>query len=216
VDQYGRLLRYVVRAKDRLNVNVQLVRLGAAARTSTPDGEAGTPQCWNGSPFERERGSSACGDVARTRRTTRPEASARGGSPAADERTDGRTPERRQVRLIAPSGPRPEAMTAQGHSKSIFKKAIENGNLLVAEMTVREFGRITLHEALLLTALVADQDPERRSRYAVRWLRRLLEESDSLTIEEAAMAASCLSALGGQSHDEALGMLSAMADRATS
>jgi endonuclease YncB( thermonuclease family) len=39
VDQYGRLLRYVVRAKDRLNVNVQLVRLGAAARTSTPDGE---------------------------------------------------------------------------------------------------------------------------------------------------------------------------------
>jgi endonuclease YncB( thermonuclease family) len=31
VDQYGRLLRYVVRAKDGLNVNVQLVRVGAAA-----------------------------------------------------------------------------------------------------------------------------------------------------------------------------------------
>ena len=31
VDAYGRLLRYVIRARDGLNVNVQLVRLGAAA-----------------------------------------------------------------------------------------------------------------------------------------------------------------------------------------
>jgi micrococcal nuclease len=31
VDQYGRLLRYIVRAKDGLNVNVQLVRVCAAA-----------------------------------------------------------------------------------------------------------------------------------------------------------------------------------------
>jgi endonuclease YncB( thermonuclease family) len=31
IDQYGRLLRYVVRVSDGLNVNVQLVRIGAAA-----------------------------------------------------------------------------------------------------------------------------------------------------------------------------------------
>ena len=31
VDQYGRLLRYVVRARDGLNVNVRLVAVGAAA-----------------------------------------------------------------------------------------------------------------------------------------------------------------------------------------
>jgi endonuclease YncB( thermonuclease family) len=31
VDQYGRLLRYVFRVSDGLNVNVQLVRVGAAA-----------------------------------------------------------------------------------------------------------------------------------------------------------------------------------------
>ena len=31
IDRYGRLLRYVVRARDGLNVNVQLVRVGAAA-----------------------------------------------------------------------------------------------------------------------------------------------------------------------------------------
>jgi micrococcal nuclease len=31
IDRYGRLLRYVVRVKDGLNVHLQLVRLGAAA-----------------------------------------------------------------------------------------------------------------------------------------------------------------------------------------
>ena len=31
VDAYGRLLRYVIRARDRLDVNVYLVRVGAAA-----------------------------------------------------------------------------------------------------------------------------------------------------------------------------------------
>lgn len=31
VDEYGRLLRYVIRARDGLNVNVYLVRVGAAA-----------------------------------------------------------------------------------------------------------------------------------------------------------------------------------------
>ena len=31
IDQYGRLLRYVTRVKDGLNVNIQLVRIGAAA-----------------------------------------------------------------------------------------------------------------------------------------------------------------------------------------
>jgi hypothetical protein len=60
-------------------------------------------------------------------------------------------------------------LTAQGQSRSIFKRAIENGNVVVAEMTARELGRITLEEALALTVLVVQKDPGRRSRYAVRW-----------------------------------------------
>ena len=68
---------------------------------------------------------------------------------------------------------------------------------------------------MALTAVVAEKEPERRSRFAVRWLRRLLEEDESLTIEEAGVAASCLSALGGPSREEAFGMLAAMAERAT-
>jgi hypothetical protein len=106
-------------------------------------------------------------------------------------------------------------LTAQGQSRSIFKRAIENGNVVVAEMTARELGRITLEEALALTVLVVQKDPGRRSRYAVRWLLRLLQEDENLTIEDAGLAASALAALGGRGHAEALATLLAMAERAT-
>ncbi len=106
-------------------------------------------------------------------------------------------------------------MTAQGHPRAIFERAIEHGNALLAEMAARELGGITLEEALALTALVAQKEPGRRSRYAVRWLRRLLDEDAHLTIEEAALAASALAALGGRGHPEALSALSAVAGQAT-
>jgi hypothetical protein len=100
-------------------------------------------------------------------------------------------------------------LTAQGHPRAIFKRAVENGNVTVKQMTARELGRITLAESLALTALVVQKDPGRRSRYAVRWLRRLLEEDQNLTIEDASLAASALAALGGRAHDEAMSTLSA-------
>jgi uncharacterized protein YdeI (YjbR/CyaY-like superfamily) len=49
----------------------------------------------------------------------------------------------------------------------------------------------------------------------VRWLERLLEEDERLSIEEAAAAASALAALGGRGQQEALATLSAMAEKAT-
>ena len=119
-------------------------------------------------------------------------------------------------KLRSPSGPTGMAMTAQGDPRAIFKRAIEHGNETVAEVTARELGRITLDESLALTALVAQKDPGRRSRYTVRWLIRLLDEDQDLTIEEAALAASALSGLGGRGHQEAFLRLSALAERATS
>jgi hypothetical protein len=50
-------------------------------------------------------------------------------------------------------------MTAQGHPRTIFKRAIEHGNVTVAQVTARELGRIILDESLALTALVAEKDP---------------------------------------------------------
>jgi hypothetical protein len=106
-------------------------------------------------------------------------------------------------------------LTAQGHPRTIFKRAIERSNIAVAEATAREVGRLSLDEALALTALVARHEPTRRSRFAVRWLERLLEEDERLSIDEAAVAASSLAALGGRGHLEALAALSAMAEKAT-
>jgi hypothetical protein len=106
-------------------------------------------------------------------------------------------------------------LTAQGQPRAIFKRAVENGNVLVAEMAARELGRISLEESLALTALVVQKDPGRRSRYTVRWLLRLLQEDENLTIEDAGLAASALGALGGRGHAESLATLTAMAERAT-
>ena|SRR5207245_6691644 len=77
----------------------------------------------------------------------------------------------------------------------------------------RELGRVTLAEALELTALIAHKDPPRHSRYALRWLRRLLAEHERVTLEETAFAASALLALGGPSHEQAYTTLKALAER---
>jgi hypothetical protein len=106
-------------------------------------------------------------------------------------------------------------LTAQGHPRTIFGRAIKSRNLIVAELTARDLGRLSLDESLALTALVACQEPGRRSRFAVRWLVRLLEEDDPLSIQEVALAASALATLGGRGHIEALATLSAMAEKAT-
>ena len=58
--------------------------------------------------------------------------------------------------------------TSQGHPRTIFRRALERGNLLVAEATAREIGQVSLVEALELTALIAEKEPSRHGRFAVR------------------------------------------------
>jgi hypothetical protein len=45
-------------------------------------------------------------------------------------------------------------LTAQGHPRTIFKRAIERGNVMLAETTASELG-LTLEEALQLVLLYA-------------------------------------------------------------
>jgi hypothetical protein len=81
-------------------------------------------------------------------------------------------------------------MTAQGHPRAIFKRAIEHGNVLVAEMTARELGRITLVEALQLVCLYAEAEPAKFERAALRWHARLVtERAPSLLRAQVALAA---------------------------
>jgi hypothetical protein len=63
---------------------------------------------------------------------------------------------------------------------------------------------LTLVDALELTALVASKDRQRSRRMSARWLARWLGEASRPTIEDAAMVAGCLAALGGDSHEPAL------------
>jgi hypothetical protein len=53
---------------------------------------------------------------------------------------------------------------------------------VLAEVTAREIGRVTIAEALELTALVARKQPHRYCRFAARWLCLYLEEHEKATL----------------------------------
>jgi hypothetical protein len=88
-------------------------------------------------------------------------------------------------------------LTAQGHPRATFHRAIERGNLLIAETTLRELGRSTLGELLELTILIAFKDPRRHPRVAGRWFVRYLEARAEATIDDAAFAVAALEAVAG-------------------
>jgi hypothetical protein len=107
-------------------------------------------------------------------------------------------------------------LTAQGNPRATYQRAIERGNLLVAETTLRELGRPTLLELLDLVVLIAFKAPQRHGRVSARWLLRWLQQHDQATIEDAALAAACLAALAGPWHQTALATLRNMAEAGTS
>ena len=86
----------------------------------------------------------------------------------------------------AVSAPRGAASPSQGHPRTIFRRTLEHDNLVLAEVTVREIGRVTIAEALELTALVARKQPHRYGRFAARWLCLYLEEHERATLDDVA------------------------------
>ena len=62
-------------------------------------------------------------------------------------------------------------------------------------MTAREIGRVTIAEALELTALVARKQPDRYGRFAARWLCLWLEEHETATLEHVELLVSNLRSL---------------------
>ena len=94
-------------------------------------------------------------------------------------------------------------MTAQGHPRATFHRAIERRNLLVAETTARELGVIDLTEALDLVCLVAEKTPQRLDAYGRRFLARLADERP-LSLAELDLALTALRALPSQRAADAL------------
>src|SRR5215207_2198410 len=110
------------------------------------------------------------------------------------------------VTVRVPPAPERNALTAQGHPRTIFKRAVERGNYLVAVTTAREVGRLDLGEALELLNLVALHELRLYDRAARRWLVRLLEERGELTVADVQLAAAALAALPTASHGGALAL----------
>jgi hypothetical protein len=82
-------------------------------------------------------------------------------------------------------------------------------NLVLAEVTAREIGRVTIAEALDLTALVARKHPDRYGRFAARWLCLYLEEHEQATLEHVELLVSNLRSLASRTdHAAALAILS--------
>jgi hypothetical protein len=85
---------------------------------------------------------------------------------------------------------------------------LERDNVVLAEVTAREIGRVTIAEALELTALVARKQPHRYGRFAARWLCLYLEEHEEATLEDVALLVSHLRSLAtANEHASALAIL---------
>lgn len=88
-------------------------------------------------------------------------------------------------------------MTSQGTAHGRFQRAIQRGHLLAAEMAAREMGTVNLADALRLSLLIAEVEPDRWPRAAARWHSRFVQEASGIGIEEAGLALAAIAALQG-------------------
>jgi len=75
-------------------------------------------------------------------------------------------------------------VTSRGHPYAEFKRALERGNLWVAEAAARDLPQVSLEDALRLVHLYAEKESPKFDA-AMRWLERYLAES-SRTLENLA------------------------------
>src|SRR5258705_11471826 len=122
---------------------------------------------------------------------------------------------RSQLKSRCRPAPGRRTLTAEGHPRAVFRRAIDRGNLIVAETVAREMGKLTLGEALELTALIAFTDSRRHGRAGARSLRRYLEGNESAGLDDVVFVAGSLSALGGRDHQAGITAFRAMFERAT-
>src|SRR5262249_34060909 len=97
------------------------------------------------------------------------------------------------TRWLDPCCPAPGRRTPgnHGHGRAAFRRGIERGNLVGAELELRGMGVVTLTEALEYVGLLARKDRPRSRRAAARWLERYLAETGP-SIADAAMVAALL------------------------
>jgi hypothetical protein len=75
-------------------------------------------------------------------------------------------------------------VTSQGSPYIRFRRALDRGNVTEALSAASELDYVSLAEALELTLLLVDGDPEKYSRAALRWHVRFVEETKNVDIRE--------------------------------
>jgi hypothetical protein len=86
-------------------------------------------------------------------------------------------------------------VTSQGHAYSRFRRALDRGNVTEALSAAAELQFVALAEALELTLLLADEDPQRYERAAVRWHVRFLHETKNVDLRESLAVLALLAAI---------------------
>jgi hypothetical protein len=71
-----------------------------------------------------------------------------------------------------------------GSPRARFQRAVERRNLPAAEAAAHELGRLSLADALLLLLLIADKQPEKFERAAVRWVGRFAVETSGVRVPD--------------------------------
>ena len=82
-------------------------------------------------------------------------------------------------------------MTSQGTAPGRFQRAIHRRHVQAAEMAAREMGGLSLADALSFCELLANTDPARYERAALRWLQRFIDERLPPLTEVALAALPC-------------------------
>jgi hypothetical protein len=74
------------------------------------------------------------------------------------------------LRILPVVAQRHSLMTSQGTAHGRFQRAIHRRHLQAAEMAARVMGGLSLSDALSLYELLANVDPARYERAALRWV----------------------------------------------
>ena len=76
-----------------------------------------------------------------------------------------------------------------------FRRALDRGNVTEALSAAAELQCVGLAEALELTLLLADDEPEKYERAAVRWHARFLQETKNVELRESLAVLALLAAI---------------------
>ena len=86
-------------------------------------------------------------------------------------------------------------MTAQGSAYHRFRRALDRGSVIEALSAATEIEVVGLVEALELTLLLADREPLKYERAALRWHARFVREEAGVDVRESQAVLALLGAI---------------------